>query len=184
MSGLEIELIILGLFESHHSGEREPLIPVIESHFSRLYYIYFPLYCLSLAELIILRYLTDNRRISMSKIEELIQGSHELAQKNCNSLIKDGLIEVSGREYMLTAKTYEAVKTAVDYTKDKSIQYIKAKEMILEYIRGNDSITNEKTRELCGFTKQQARMTIDKMRKENLIELRAAGKKSCYVLCK
>jgi ATP-dependent DNA helicase RecG len=120
----------------------------------------------------------------MSKIEELIQGSHELAQKNCNSLIKDGLIEVSGREYMLTAKTYEAVKTAVDYTKDKSIQYIKAKEMILEYIRGNDSITNEKTRELCGFTKQQARMTIDKMRKENLIELRAAGKKSCYVLCK
>jgi ATP-dependent DNA helicase RecG len=55
--------------------------------------------------------------------------------------------------------------------------------MILEYIRGNDFITNEKTRELCGFTKQQARMTIDKMRKENLIELRGVGKKSCYVLC-
>jgi ATP-dependent DNA helicase RecG len=65
---------------------------------------------MSLAELMILRYLTDNRRISMSEIEELIQGSHELAQKNCNSLIKDGLIEVSGRGYMLTAKTYEAVK--------------------------------------------------------------------------
>lgn len=137
---------------------------------------------LSLAELMILRYLTDNRRISMSGIEELIQGSHELAQKNCNSLIKDGLIEVSGREYMLTAKTYEAIKTAVDDTKDKSIQYIKAKEMILEYIRENSSITNEKTRELCGFTKQQARMTLDKMRKENLIELRGAGKKSCYVM--
>lgn len=138
---------------------------------------------LSLAELMILRYLTDNRRITMSGIEELIQGSHELARKNCNSLIKDGLIEVSGREYMLTAKIYEAVKTAVGYTKDKSIQYIKAKEMILEYIRGNDSITNEKTRELCGFTKQQARMALDKMRKENLIELHGAGKKSCYILC-
>jgi ATP-dependent DNA helicase RecG len=61
---------------------------------------------------------------------------------------------------MLIAKTYEAVKTAVDYTKDKSIQSIKAKETILEYIRENDSITNEKTRELCGFTKQQARMPI------------------------
>jgi ATP-dependent DNA helicase RecG len=85
-----------------------------------------------------------------------------------------------GNQYKHIGK---AGKTAVDYTKDKSIQYIKAKEMILEYIRGNDFITNEKTRELCGFTKQQARMTIDKMRKENLIELRGVGKKSCYVLC-
>jgi ATP-dependent DNA helicase RecG len=79
---------------------------------------------------------------------------------------------------MLTAKTYEAVKTAVDYTKDKSIQYIKTKKMLLKYIRENDAITNEKTRELCGFTKQQARITLDKMRKEKLIELHEAGKKA------
>lgn len=137
---------------------------------------------LSLAELMILRYLTENRRISLSGIEELIQGTHDLAQKNCNRLIRDGLIELSGREYMLSAKTYEAVKTAVDYTKDKSIQYIKAKEMILEYIHGNGFITNEITRELCGFTKQQARSTIDKMRHENLIELQGTGKLSRYVL--
>jgi ATP-dependent DNA helicase RecG len=139
---------------------------------------------LSLAELMILRYLIDNRKITISKAADLIQGSHELALKNCNSLIQDGFIEVSGREYMLTAKTYEAIKTVVDYTKDKSIEYIKAREMILEYIRGNGSITNEKTRELCGFTKQQARNIFDKMRNDNLITLIGAGKASHYILYK
>ena len=91
------------------------------------------------------------------------------------------MIEVSGKEYMLTAKMYEAVKSAVEYTKDRSIQYIKAKEMIMEYIEVNGSITNEKTRELCGFTKQQARSALDKMREESLIQLVGAGRSSKYV---
>ena len=45
----------------------------------------------------------------------------------------------------------------------------------------NGSITNEKTRELCGFTKQQARSTLDKMREEKLIQLVGAGLSSKYI---
>ena len=135
----------------------------------------------SLSELMILRYLTDNRRISLAIATDLIQGTRDMAQKSLNSLIRDGLIEVSGKEYMLTAKMYEAVKSTVEYTKDRSIQYIKAKEMIMEYIEGNGSITNEKTRELCGFTKQQARSALDKMRGESLIQLVGAGRSCKYV---
>lgn len=135
----------------------------------------------SLSELMILRYLTDNRRISLSMATDLIQGTRDMAQKSFNSLIRDGLIEVSGKEYMLTAKMYEAIKSTVEYTKDRSIQYIKAKEMVMEYIEGNGSITNEKTRELCGFTKQQARSTLDKMREEKLIQLVGAGRSSKYI---
>lgn len=136
----------------------------------------------SLAELMILRYLTDNRRISMSEAERLIQGSHDFAQKSCNNLIRNGLIEISGKEYMLTAKSYEAVKSSLEYTRDKSIQYIRAKEMILDYIQINGFITNEKTRQLCGFSKQQARSALDKMRNEGLIELTGAGPASKYIL--
>ncbi len=136
----------------------------------------------SLAELMILRYLTDNRRISMSEAERLIQGSHDFAQKSCNNLIRNGLIELSGKEYMLTAKSYEAVKSSLEYTRDKSIQYIRAKEMILDYIQINGFITNEKTRQLCGFSKQQARSALDKMRNEGLIELTGAGPASKYIL--
>ena len=52
--------------------------------------------------------------------------------------------------------------------------------MILEYLEHNESITNAAIQELCGFSKQQARTTIDKMRKEKLIILVGKGTRSCY----
>ena len=121
------------------------------------------------------------REVSLATATNLIQGTKDMAQKSFNNMSRDGLIEGSGKEYMLTARTYEAVKSTVEYTKDKSIQYIKAKEMIMEYIESNKSITNEKTRELCGFTKQQARSALDKMRGESLIKLVGAGRSSKYI---
>ena len=82
---------------------------------------------------------------------------------------------------MLTAKVYEALKSDVEYTRDKTIQYIKAKNMILEYLQSNDKITSAKIQEMCGFTKQQARIVIDKMRNEALIILVGKGPAAGYV---
>lgn len=49
-----------------------------------------------------------------------------------NELVNRRLIEIVGKEYMLTAKVYEALKLDVEYTRDKMVQYIKTKNMILE----------------------------------------------------
>ena len=135
----------------------------------------------SLAELMILRYLTDNRRINITEVIDLTQVSKAQAQQSVNILINNRYLEASGRDYMLTAKVYEQVKSDVEYTRDKTVQYIRAKNMVLEYLSNNGSITNEITRELCGFSKQQARSLLDKMRKENLIELIGKGKASKYI---
>ena len=135
----------------------------------------------SLSELMILRYLTDNRRISLSIATDLIQGTRDMAQKSLNSLIRDGLIEVSGKEYMLTAKMYEAVKSDIEYTQDKVLQYVKAKGRIMEYVQETGSITNTQVRELCGFTRQQARSTLEKMQIEGMIVLLGKGRYAKYV---
>ena len=135
----------------------------------------------SLSELMILRYLTDNRRISLSIATDLIQGTRDMAQKSLNSLIRDGLIEVSGKEYMLTAKMYEAVKSDIEYTQDKVLQYVKAKGRIMEYVQETGSITNTQVRELCGFTRQQARLTLEKMQMEGVIVLLGKGRYAKYV---
>ena len=82
---------------------------------------------------------------------------------------------------MLTAKVYEALKSDVEYTRDKTIQYIKAKNMILEYLQSNDKITSAMIQEMCGFTKQQARIVIDKMRNEALIILVGKGPAARYI---
>ena len=137
---------------------------------------------LSLAELMILRYVTENKKIKISKAQDLTQVSEDEVRKSFVNLIKYGLIELSGKDYMLTARVYEAVKSQVEYTRDKVVQYIKAREMILEYLRMNKSIKNSVIRELCGFSKQQARTTIDKMIAENLIERIGAGSATEYIL--
>ena len=136
---------------------------------------------LPLPELMILRYLTDNKRIALSEAQELTQLPILEARKSCNDLTKNGLIELSGKEYMLTPKVYEAIKSDVEYTQDKTIQFIKAKSRILEYLEQENSITNEKIRELCGFTKQQARVVIDRMRAENILKMEGKGKLSRYI---
>ena len=136
---------------------------------------------LPLPELMILRYLTDNKRIVLSEAQELTQLPISEARKSCNDLVKNGLIELSGKEYMLTPKVYEAIKSDLEYTQDKTIQFIKAKSRILDYLEEEDSITNEKIRELCGFTKQQARAVIDKMRAENILRMEGKGRLSRYI---
>ena len=138
----------------------------------------------SLSELMILRYLKDNRKITMSEAESLIQEARDQAQNACNNLKRYGLIELSGNEYMLTAKIYDELKNSVDYTKDKAIQYIKAREMILEYIRDRGFINNELVRELCGFSQKQSRIILQRMRKENLIELSEKGRYAKYIIKK
>lgn len=85
---------------------------------------------------------------------------------------------------MLTAKVYEALKSDVEYTRDKMVQYIKTKNMILEQLQTNDQITSAKIQEMCGFIKPQARSVIDKMSSEELIDLMGKGPATRYVLYK
>ena len=51
---------------------------------------------------------------------------------------------------MLTAKVYEVLKSDIDSTRDKTIQYIKAKNMIMDYLemKSNDKITSAKIQEM------------------------------------
>lgn len=137
---------------------------------------------LSLADLMILRYLSENKRITLSTAKDIVQLSKDETRKSLVKLTKNSLIEVVGRGYMLTARVYEAIKQDIEYTKDKVVQYIKAKSLILDYIEANGFITNEKAQILCGYTKDQARTTFDKMRKEKLIILIGRGRGSRYIM--
>ena len=102
------------------------------------------------------------------------------ARKSCNNLVRDGLIGLSGKEYMLTAKVYDAIKSDVEYAQDTVSRYVKAKSLIEEYFQSAEFITNEKIRELCGFTRQQARTTLDRMRSEGILRLEGQGRVARY----
>lgn len=137
---------------------------------------------LPLADLMILRYLSMHKRIRLSTAQSLTQCNNDATKKSLKNLIRLGLIETIGKDYMLTARVYDAIEPDVAFIQDHTIRYIKAKAMVLEYLKTNDYITNEKIQELCGFSKQQARSTIDKMKKETLILMVGAGRSSKYTI--
>lgn len=137
---------------------------------------------LSLSELMILRYLAENKKMKLSDAQELTQTPIEEARKSCSNLVKMGMLELAGKEYMLTARVYDAIKTDVEYTRDRVVQYIKAKDRIMDYLGRNDFIKNEIIRELCGYTRQQARVTVEKMCSEGLIRMVGKGRGARYIL--
>lgn len=136
----------------------------------------------SLSELMILRHFTDNKRLKLSEAQELTQVPLDAVKKSINNLVKMGLIETVGRAYMLTAKVYSFIKSDLEYTQDKVVRYIKAKEMILEYLHTNENITNEKVQQLCGYSRQQARTILERMKKDELIYLLGRGRGAKYML--
>lgn len=138
----------------------------------------------SLAQLMVLRYIAENRKIKLADAQRIAQITDEEAKKCCSDLMNLGLIELAGKEYMLTARVYDAIKSDVDYTRDRVVQYIKAKDMITEYLVSNNAINNGTVRELCGFTKQQARTTLNKMIDEKLIVKVGEGRATKYILRK
>ena len=67
-----------------------------------------------LAEMMILRNLMDNRKEQLSELSRKVQKSLDETKKSCNELVNRRQIEIVGKEYMLTAKVYEALKSDVE----------------------------------------------------------------------
>ena len=135
----------------------------------------------TLPELMILRYLFENKTISLSQAAELTQLKSDDVRHALLSLEHFLLIELSGKVYMLTAKVYHEVKSDVQYTQDLTATYLKAKNMILEYLEINGSINNETIRELCRCTKKQANSYIQKMRKDNILDVVGKSRATKYI---
>ena len=125
----------------------------------------------SLSELMILRYLFENKTINLSEAKILTQQSLNEVKHALTNLEKYELIELSGRVYMMTPSSYHKVKSDVQYTQDKTVTYLKSKSLILDYLSTHDSINNEIIRELCRCTKKQATTFARKMRDEGILEM-------------
>lgn len=135
----------------------------------------------TLAELMILRYLFENKTINLSAATKITQQSENEVKHGLNTLEKYGLIELSGRVYMMTPSTYQKVKSDVQYTQDKTATYLKSRNLILDYLSDHESINNEIIRELCRCTKKQASYYTKKMRAENVIDMVGKSNSTKYI---
>ena len=137
---------------------------------------------LTLADLMIARHLIEHKSISLKEAEELTQLDETQTQKSLRELIIFGYVEQNGKEYMLTAKVYDALKGDIEYVRDKVVTYIRAKEMIKEYLLKTGRINISTVKELCGFSHKQAKAVLHNMQEEKIIVIGAKGKYAYYIL--
>lgn len=135
------------------------------------------------SQTIILKYLKDNGVITLKDASKYCQLSIEDTQGVLNELMDYSYVERNGfKKYILTEKVYYSLGDDVGYIKDKEVEYIRAKDMIIQYLLKNDSINNTKVRELCGCDDRKAKYYLDKMVEESIIEPKGEKRWRVYVL--
>jgi ATP-dependent DNA helicase RecG len=135
---------------------------------------------LGLSKLMLLRCLSDHKKIALAQAAKTIQETKNVASKELDELRSMGLVELSGREYMLTARVYEQLKNEVAYVQDKTIQLVKAQARIMDYLAQKPSINRPAVQELCGYNQNQASYLLGKMAKENVLERHGSGRGTYY----
>ena len=135
----------------------------------------------SLSELMILRYLFENKNINLSQSKKITQRSMSEVKHALIHLEKLNLIEQSGRVYMMTPSMYHQVKSDINYTQDQSVTYLKSRNLILDYLDTHESINNETIRELCRCTRKQAATFTRKMRNEGILEMVGRSTATKYI---
>ncbi|TJX13158.1 hypothetical protein E9840_10680 [Tissierella creatinini] len=135
------------------------------------------------SQIMILKYLKDNGIVTVKDASRHSQLSLEDTIVVLNELINRGYIERNGfKKYILSEKVYHNLGDDVGYIKDKEVEYIRAKDMIIQYLKKNKSINNSKVRELCGCHDRKAKYYLDKMIQEALIEPNGENRYRFYSL--
>lgn len=70
----------------------------------------------------------------------------------------------------------------VGYIRDRGINHIRHREMVLEYVRQFGAIANRQCQELCGLSRDQATKLLKQLVEQGDLEMTGKGRGAQYVL--
>lgn len=135
-------------------------------------------------EICILKYVKENKVITLSKAAEVAQINKQSVATVLNNLCqrKNILQREKRNSYMLTHRVYAEFDDQIQYTKDKAFNEIQANIMILEYLAKNEYITRPEVERLCGFSSATSKRVLKSLREEEKIVLEGKSRASRYKL--
>jgi len=141
---------------------------------------------LPLADLMMLQTLRHTGEITLRQAAELTQLSETQTLSHLSALEESGLIERRGsarsHAYHLSAATFRALMSPDAYVRIKGIDKAQQRNMVLDYVRTNRSITRAQTARLCRVQPEQATTLLRSMVIEGSLVLRGERRGSHYVL--
>lgn len=138
----------------------------------------------SVSDIIILKYIKQNKNITLKKAAEIAQITTPSATNILNRLIQQrNIIQRELRnKYMFTHRVYESFGDNIGYTKDKDFDEIQANTMILDYLSKNRYITRKEVERLCGFSPATSKRILKGLRDQGKVKLIGQSKLSKYEL--
>lgn len=135
-------------------------------------------------EICILKYVKENKVITLSKAAEVAQINKQSVATVLNNLCqrKNILQREKRNSYMLTHRVYAEFDDQIEYTKDRAFDEIQANVMILEYLAKNEYITRPEVERLCGFSSATSKRVLKLLREEEKIVLEGKSRASRYRL--
>lgn len=137
-----------------------------------------------LVDLQIVRALKDDPRMSAADIADVIQRPLVWTKGRLATHLEEGLVEMRGdgrgRRYTLSAATYRRLSSAAGYVRVRAFDEPQQRQMILNYIDANGSISRSEAAELCGTAPEAARRLLLRLRDQGILELRGERRASRY----
>jgi ATP-dependent DNA helicase RecG len=101
-------------------------------------------------------------------------------------LVENGLVEAVGsnknREYILSGKVYKETNNSIKYVRQTGIDKVRYPELVLKLASEKGKITRSDVAELLQLTPPQAYRIIQKLIKDDKLELVGSGRNSSYVI--
>lgn len=139
-----------------------------------------------LVDLQIVRALKEDPRLSATDIADVLQRPLVWTKARLSTHLEEGLIEMRGdgrgRKYTLSAATYRRLASAAGYVRVRAFDEPQQRQMILNYVQANGSISRSEAAELSGTAPEAARRVLLRMRDEGALELRGERRAARYYL--
>jgi len=139
-----------------------------------------------LDEIVILSHLVRNIDIGTREAAILCQRSPAEIKEKLIGMHKRGILDCRGKTkgqvFSLTRKIYEQMEEGIQYSKEKGIDRMRYREMILGYLKDNPQITSFECQNLCGIGGSQAYQLLKKMCDEDVLEIHGSTKSAHYTL--
>lgn len=139
-----------------------------------------------LVDLQIVRALKDDPRLSAADLADILQRPRVWTKGRLSELLEEGLIEMRGdgrgRKYTLSASTYRRLSSTAGYVRVRAFDEPQQRQMILNYVEANGSISRSEASELCGTTPEAARRTLLRLRDEGALQIRGERRAARYYL--
>ena len=137
-----------------------------------------------LDEMLVLSVLKRKREITLNEASRILQLDRERSKEILNQMCFKGLLEKSGVKkgvtYRLSGAVYKELGESIVYIREKGIDEMRYKELIMEYVKKYGTITNRIVRELLGVDKYKASRLLRYLVKEGKLRRMGADRNAKY----